>query len=140
MPGACELAEWNVPHAPHEHRSLLIEIDEDGEEGLAEQQIFTRAWAIGSLQLRRAYFASNSFSVSPCVAQPRIAGTSAQYPPSSASCTTTLIFISNPHRHHDVPVLKPIVAGIFGTHLAGGLGVFELQPHVAAIGGLEEIE
>ena len=42
MPGACELAEWNVPHAPHEHRSLLIEIDEDGEEGLAEQQIFTR--------------------------------------------------------------------------------------------------
>lgn len=35
MPGACELAEWNVPHAPHEHRSLLVEIDEDGEEGLA---------------------------------------------------------------------------------------------------------
>ena len=28
MPGACDLAEWNVPHAPHEHRSLLVEIDE----------------------------------------------------------------------------------------------------------------
>jgi len=33
VPGACELAEWNVPHAPHEHRSLLVEIDEDGEKG-----------------------------------------------------------------------------------------------------------
>src|SRR5947208_13171336 len=32
--------------------------------------------------------------VSPCVAQPGIAGTSAQKPPSSASCTTTLIFMS----------------------------------------------
>lgn len=36
MPGACELAEWNVPHAPHEHRSLLVEIDEEAEKGLAE--------------------------------------------------------------------------------------------------------
>jgi hypothetical protein len=35
-PGACELAEWNVPHAPTEHRSLLVEIDEDGGKGLAE--------------------------------------------------------------------------------------------------------
>src|SRR5258708_6041391 len=31
--------------------------------------------------------------LSPCVAQPGIAGTSAQKPPSSASCTTILIFI-----------------------------------------------
>src|SRR5579863_4335457 len=31
--------------------------------------------------------------VSPWVAQPGMAGTSAQKPPSSASCTTTLIFI-----------------------------------------------
>ena len=35
MPGACDLAEWNVPHAPHEHRSLLVEIDEAREKGLA---------------------------------------------------------------------------------------------------------
>ena len=42
-PGACDLAEWNVPHAPHEHRSLLVEIDEDGGKGLAEQQVFTTA-------------------------------------------------------------------------------------------------
>ena len=40
---------------------------------------------------------------------------------------------SNPHRHHDVPVLKPVVAGIVGAHLAGGLGVFELQAHIAAV-------
>src|SRR5579864_7714230 len=32
--------------------------------------------------------------VSPWVAQPGMAGTSAQKPPSSASCTTTLIFMS----------------------------------------------
>src|SRR5271165_986892 len=91
--------------------------------------------------------ASNSSHVSPCVAQPGMAGTSAQYPPSSASCTTTLTFIldlptrsklksplgicSNPHRHHDVTVLEAVVAGIVGTHLAGGLRVFELQPHLA---------
>jgi hypothetical protein len=36
VPGACDLAEWNVPHAPHEHRSLLNEIDEEGKKGLAE--------------------------------------------------------------------------------------------------------
>ena len=36
MPGACELAEWNVPHAPYEHRSLLVEIDGEGGKGLAE--------------------------------------------------------------------------------------------------------
>ena len=35
VPGACELAEWNVPHAPNEHRSLLVEIDEGGGKGLA---------------------------------------------------------------------------------------------------------
>ncbi len=34
-PGACELAEWNVPHAPDEHRSLLAQIDGAGEKGLA---------------------------------------------------------------------------------------------------------
>src|SRR6202035_1289965 len=36
----------------------------------------------------------NSSMVSPWVAQPGMAGTSAQKPPSSASCTTTLIFMS----------------------------------------------
>src|ERR1700730_13656452 len=35
----------------------------------------------------------SSSMVSPCVAQPGMAGTSAQKPPSSASCTTTLIFM-----------------------------------------------
>ena len=35
MPGACDLAEWNVPHAPHEHRSLLNQIDGEGKKGLA---------------------------------------------------------------------------------------------------------
>src|SRR4051812_36314281 len=34
----------------------------------------------------------SSSMLSPCVAQPGIAGTSAQKPPSSASCTTILIF------------------------------------------------
>lgn len=38
-------------------------------------------------------FASSSSIVSPCVAQPGIAGTSAQYPPSSASWMTALSFI-----------------------------------------------
>src|SRR5271165_3968718 len=100
--------------------------------------------------------ASNSSHVSPCVAQPGRAGTSAQYPPSSASCTTTLTFIldlptssrvkallgvcSNPHGHDDIAVLEAVVAGVVGTHLAGGLRVFELQPNFAAVGGLEEIQ
>ena len=35
MPGACDLAEWNVPHAPHEHRSLLVGIDGGRGKGLA---------------------------------------------------------------------------------------------------------
>jgi len=35
VPGACDLAEWNVPHAPYKHRSLLVEIDEGPEKGLA---------------------------------------------------------------------------------------------------------
>src|ERR1700738_2406681 len=39
-------------------------------------------------------FCSSSSKVSPSVAQPGMAGTSAQKPPSSASCTTTLIFIA----------------------------------------------
>ena len=39
----------------------------------------------------------SSSIVSPSVAQPGIAGTSAQKPPSSASCTITLIFISKLH-------------------------------------------
>src|SRR3954447_21525721 len=38
-------------------------------------------------------FCISSSMLSPCVAQPGIAGTSAQKPPSSASCTTILIFI-----------------------------------------------
>src|SRR4030088_1490106 len=38
-------------------------------------------------------FCSSSSKVSPWVAQPGIAGTSAQKPPSSASCTTIFIFI-----------------------------------------------
>src|SRR5215204_6529061 len=37
-------------------------------------------------------FVKSSSKVSPWVAQPGMAGTSAQKPPSSASCTTTLIF------------------------------------------------
>jgi hypothetical protein len=37
VPGACDLAEWNVPHAPYKHRSLLVEIDEDPQKGLAER-------------------------------------------------------------------------------------------------------
>lgn len=39
-------------------------------------------------------FVKSSSKVSPCVAQPGIAGTSAQKPPSSASCTTTLSFMA----------------------------------------------
>ena len=39
----------------------------------------------------------SSSIVSPSVAQPGIAGTSAQKPPSSASCTITLIFVSKLH-------------------------------------------
>jgi hypothetical protein len=36
VPGACTtLAEWNFAHAPHEHRSLLVEIDAEREKGLA---------------------------------------------------------------------------------------------------------
>src|SRR5450432_2434770 len=38
-------------------------------------------------------FCMSSSMLSPCVAQPGMAGTSAQKPPSSASCTTILIFI-----------------------------------------------
>jgi hypothetical protein len=37
VPGACDLAEWNVPHAPHEHRSLLVEIDGGWKKGLAKR-------------------------------------------------------------------------------------------------------
>ena len=49
MPGACELAEWNVPHAPNEHRSLLVEIDGSGEKRLAARksdlrQLFYGSW------------------------------------------------------------------------------------------------
>src|SRR5882672_2734005 len=40
-------------------------------------------------------FFCNSSQVSPWVAQPGIAGTSAQYPPSSALCTTTWKFIDH---------------------------------------------
>src|SRR6266478_6839919 len=45
--------------------------------------------SIASRRLRKS-----SSMVSPCVAQPGMAGTSAQKPPSSAECTTILIFIS----------------------------------------------
>ena len=38
MPGACELAEWNVPHAPNEHRSLLVGIDGGEGKGLAGEK------------------------------------------------------------------------------------------------------
>jgi len=40
VPGACDLAEWNVPHAPHEHRSLLVQIDEARTKGLAPPKFF----------------------------------------------------------------------------------------------------
>jgi YD repeat-containing protein len=43
-------------------------------------------------------FASSSSMVSPWLTQPGRAGTSAQKPPSSASCTTILTFIRAPHR------------------------------------------
>ena len=46
-----------------------------------------------SLSTASYRFLSNSSNVSPWVAQPGIDGTSAQKPPSSASWTTTLIFI-----------------------------------------------
>ena len=40
VPGACAtLAEWIFAHAPDEHRSLLVEIDEEGKKGLASPAV-----------------------------------------------------------------------------------------------------
>src|SRR6185312_16972550 len=47
---------------------------------------------------------------------------------------------SDPHGHEDVAVLD-VVGGVFGAHLAGGLGVLELQAHLAGVaGGFEEVD
>src|SRR5437868_9348969 len=45
---------------------------------------------------------------------------------------------SDPHRHHDIPVL--VVIPFAGAELAGRLGVFEFQAHFAGAGGLQEIQ
>src|SRR3954454_21623468 len=73
-------------------------------------------------------FRRSSFMLSPCVAQPGIAGTSAQKPPSSASCTTILIFIfSTVHfppgaRQIQVYRLLRRLGVDFGGNLADGAG------------------
>ena len=47
---------------------------------------------------------------------------------------------SNPHGHNDVAILE-VVLGVFGTDLAGGLGVFEFQPDLADFSdGPQEID
>ena len=47
--------------------------------------------------------------------------------------------ISDTHGHDDVAVFE-VVGGIFGAHLAGGLGVLELKADLTGIaGGLEEV-
>ena len=45
---------------------------------------------------------------------------------------------SDPHRHHDVAVL--VVLALGGAQLAGGLGVFEFELHVAGADGLQEVQ
>src|SRR5450755_4113894 len=45
---------------------------------------------------------------------------------------------SDPHWHYDVAVLVFFAFG--GAHLAGGLGILEFELHVAAAGGLEEVQ
>ena len=47
---------------------------------------------------------------------------------------------SDAHGHEDVAVLV-LGIGVFGAHLAGRLGVFELEPHFAlVVEGFEEVE
>src|SRR4051794_1184310 len=47
--------------------------------------------------------------------------------------------VSDPHRHDHVPILE-FVARVVGTHLAGGLGIFELQADFAGIRDFQELE
>ena len=63
-----------------------------------ENALFAAGLGRGDVDRKQPSMAScrlriSSSMVSPWVAQPGMAGTSAQKPPSSASCTTTLIFI-----------------------------------------------
>ena len=46
--------------------------------------------------------------------------------------------LSDPHGHDDVAVL--VVLAVGGAELAGGLGIFELEPYVAGADGLQEIQ
>ena len=47
---------------------------------------------------------------------------------------------SNAHGHEDVAVFDVFV-GVFGTHLAGGLGVLEFETDFALnAGGAEEVD
>ena len=54
MPGACDLAEWNVPHAPYKHRSLLVQIDEARTKGLAPPKIFFKCPSIKKIAMSPA--------------------------------------------------------------------------------------
>ena len=47
---------------------------------------------------------------------------------------------SDAHGHEDVAVFD-VVVGVFGAHLAGGLGVLELEADLAGVAdGFEEVE
>jgi hypothetical protein len=51
VPGACTtLAEWNFAHAPHEHRSLLAEIDAPAGKGLASPAVLVLLFLRVALQ------------------------------------------------------------------------------------------
>ena len=89
MPGACELAEWNVPHAPTEHRSLLVEIDEGGGKGLAGK---TTPLARAPVNAKSSYLAEAGIAERPSEAvlesrysevqarKSRMGGTTAAFP------------------------------------------------------------
>src|SRR4029077_17512602 len=47
-------------------------------------------------------------------------------------------WVSNPHRHNDIPILIIIAFG--GPKLAGGLRILHLEPYFARSGGFEEID
>ena len=48
---------------------------------------------------------------------------------------------SDAHGHEDVAVSVTVFVGVFGAHLAGGLGVLELQADFAGVAdGLEEVD
>ena len=61
-------------------------------------------------------------------------------PGASQSCPIGDRKLSDAHGHEDVAVLDVFV-GVFGAHLAGGLGVLELQADFAGVAdGLEEVD